>query len=67
MACKLELKLRFNLVVDFCQCECTDGGEKDEETGKLYHFNKYLKGQTQTLKQRSKVQRARTASPSHLL
>jgi hypothetical protein len=29
-------------------------GEIDKDTGKLYYFNKYLKGQTQTLEQGSK-------------
>jgi hypothetical protein len=42
-------------------------GEIDEEAGKLYYFNKYLKGQTLTLEQGSKGKTARAASPSHLL
>jgi hypothetical protein len=31
-----------------------EAGEIDDETGKLCYFNKYLKGQTQTLEQGSK-------------
>jgi hypothetical protein len=31
-----------------------EAGEIDEETGKLYYFNKYLKGQTLTLEEGSK-------------
>jgi hypothetical protein len=44
-----------------------EAGEIDEETGKLNDFNKYFKGQTQTLEQRSKGWRASQLAPSHLL
>jgi hypothetical protein len=42
-------------------------GEIDEETGKLYHINKYLKGQTQTLEQGSQGWGARVADLLRLL
>jgi hypothetical protein len=38
-------------------------GEIDEDTGKLYYVNKYLKGLTLTLEQGSKGWRAGAASP----
>jgi hypothetical protein len=43
--------------------DCSEAGETEEETGKLYYFNKYLKGQTLTLEQGSKGWRARAAGP----
>jgi hypothetical protein len=43
-----------------------EAGKIDEETGKLYYFNKYLRFWTPTLKQGSKGWRVRAVIPSHL-